>query len=163
MNTTAAQAVEPGGRVSPTPHQPFDGLPAFEVACLAVEASRLGDPEESARLLARWSDGVALLDPLSLGRVGGEAQPRVVAAMTHLATAWLSPRFAGEPQPAIHARIAQLRPIEQNERMGELFDKRNEGELTADERSELYRLGQFFTDLQPILNKAIMSQPPLKS
>ena len=32
MNTTAAQAVELGGRVSPTPHQPFDGLPAFEVA-----------------------------------------------------------------------------------------------------------------------------------
>ena len=47
--------------------------------------------------------------------------------------------------------------------MSELFDKRNEGELTADERSELYRLGQFFTDLQPILNKAIMSLPPLKS
>ena len=70
---------------------------------------------------------------------------------------------AGEPRPAMHARIAQLRPVEQNERMGELFDKRNEGELTADERSELYRLGQFFTDLQPILNKAIMSLPPLKS
>ena len=83
--------------------------------------------------------------------------------MTRLATAWLSPRFAGEPRRGIHARIESLRPVEQNERMGELFDKRNEGVLAADEKAELYRLGQFFEDLQPILNQAIMALPPLKS
>ncbi len=161
MVRTELQAAEVG--VSPTPRELLDGLPAYEAACFAVEAARLGEPDQSATLLAYWFDGVALLDAISQAGHGGGAEPRVVAAMTHLATAWLTPRFAGEPRHGIHDRIAQLRPIEQNERMGELFGKRNEGTLSADEKAELYRLGQFFTDLQPILNKAITSLPPLKS
>lgn len=159
MVRTELHAVELGDVSSPAL---TGGLPAFEQACAAIDATRLGDPAESARLLALWFDGVALLDATSQGK-SGVAQPRVVAAMTRLATAWLAPRFAGEPRPAIHARIADLRPVEQNERMGELFDKRNEGTLAADEKAELYRLGQFFEDLQPILNQAIMALPPLKS
>ena len=171
MSTTVDHAVQLGDRPSPSVRGLLDGLPAYEKACFAVEAARLGEPEQSAALLARWFDGVALLDAISRAKsdagrtdgVGGDAEPRVVAALTHLATAWLSPRFAGEPRTAIHDRIARLRPVEQNERMGDLFDKRNEGALTADERSELNRLGQFFTDLQPILTQAVTSLPPLKS
>lgn len=171
MSTTVDHAVQLGGRPPPPVRGLLDGLPAYETACFAVEAARLGDPEQSAALLARWFDGVALLDAITREKsgaarpdgVGGDAEPRVVAAMTHLATAWLSPRFEGEPRTAIRRRIRSLRPVEQNERMGDLFDKRNEGTLATEEKAELYRLGQFFEDLQPILNKAIMSLPPLKS
>ena len=98
MSTTVDHAVQLGDRPSPSVRGFLDGLPAYEKACFAVEAARLSDPEQSAALLARWFDGVALLDAISRAKsdagrpdgVGGDAEPRVVAALTHLATAWLS-------------------------------------------------------------------------
>lgn len=169
MSTTADQAVELANRSPSAPRVLSDGLPAYEAACLAVAAERLDDPAESATLLARWFDGVALLDAISQAKSGagrpghGDAEPRVVAAMTHLATAWLSPRFAGEPRPAMHGRIAQLRPVEQNARQVDLCEKNSEYGLTPDERGELDRLMEFFDALQTVLNSAIRSLPPRTS
>ena len=166
MSTSADQAIGFGGRPFPTPHQLFDGLPAFEQACVAVEASRLGDPVESATLLARWHDGVALLDAIFRAKSdasrpahGDGSEPRIVAAMTRLATAWLSPRFAGEPRVVSRKRIASLRPVGPSERLRELMSKNTEGTLTPEERSEFLRLHKFFETLQDIVDAALFPTP----
>lgn len=157
MSTSVGEVVQHGG---PTPATGglLDALPAYEAACLAVEAGRLGDPAQAANLLARWFEGVALLDAIS--RAKSDAEPRLIAAMTHLATAWLSPRYAGEPRTAMHGRIAQLRPVEQNELQVDLCEKNSQYGLTPDERGDLDRLLEFFHSLQTVLNSAIRSSSP---
>ena len=157
MSTTVDQAAELGGRSPPTPSGLLDGVPAFERAGLAVESARLSEPDGSATLLARWFDGVALLDALS--RAKSDAEPRLVAAMTRLATAWLSPRFAGEPRTVSRKRIASLRPAEPSERLRELMGKNTEGTLTPEERGDFLRLHKFFETLQDIVDAALYPIP----
>jgi len=158
---SVGEAVQHGGGLSPGVRGLLDGLPAYEAACHAVEAARLGDPAQSATLLARWFEGVALLDALS--RVKSDPEPRLTAAMTHLATAWLSPRSVGEPRTVTRERIPSLRPIEQSEPFQDLMGKNNEGTLTPDERREFLRLHEFYDTLQSVLTEAIHATFPRMS
>jgi len=171
MVRTGQQTAEVGDRSPLATRELLDNLPAFEAACAAVEPNRLNEPEQSAQLLARWFDGVSLLDTISRvksdasrpDRDGSAAEPRVVAAMTRVATAWLSPRFAGEPRIDCRKRIPSLRPVEQSLRLQELMGKNTEGTLTPDERGEFERLHEFFDTLQSILTEAVHATFPPKS
>ena len=96
-------------------------IPSFERACSRISSAPLDDAHRQAECLKAWEFGVPLVDWVStwnwgttLPNIGGRVAdlfprhhsflksvgPRYLAAMTQLATAWLSPRFAGEPRPA---------------------------------------------------------------
>lgn len=141
-------------------------MPAFERMCSRSRADDMSGPEGRQRLLEIWLAGVEILDAISLQRDDAsldELERRCVAGMSGLATTWLAPRFEGEPRPAIRDRIANLRPVEQNERQQDLCEKNSEGSLTVKEWGELQRTLGFFDTLQSILGEAIRSNFPRKS
>ena len=148
----------------------------FERACSQISSAPLDDAHRQSEYLKAWQFGVPLIDWVStwnwgtsLPDIGGRVAdlfprhysflksvgPRYLAAMTQLATAWLSPRFAGEPRTATRQRIPSLKPVDQSLRLQELMGKNTEETLTPDERGEFERLHEFFETLQDIIDAAL--------
>ena len=151
-------------------------LPMFELACSAVGSVSLIDARLQAVCLEVWNFGVPMVSWICLMEWGktvpdlghrlekifgahqarlAHAKPRYMAAMTQLAAAWLSPRFAGEPRSEIRKRIADLRPAYESAELIKFMDKNTEGTLTSLERDELLRLHKFFETLQDIVDAAL--------
>ena len=155
-------------------------IPIFERVCLRISTTPLNDAHRQTECLNAWHCGIPLVDWIStwnwltsLPDDGGRAAallpryhallssvgPRYLAGMTQLATAWLSPRFAGEPRNEIRKRVADLRPAYESAELIELMGKNTEGMLTPVERNEFLRLHKFFEMLQDIVDTALYPNP----
>ena len=139
-------------------------LSQYERACAGFDPLR---PDARAEVERHWRDGVALWHELhpagQVAPLSPDKLARLQAAMTRVATCWLAPRYAGEPREPIYARISNLRPAEEGERLQDLMENNSEGTISQDEGRELARLSQFFQSLQPILNAAIVALPSRSS
>lgn len=135
-------------------------LGQFEKACAGFDPLRLRESAARTELERHWRDGVGLLT--GLDRAGDllDELPRLRAAMTSLATTWLTPRSPGETRDRIVERIAALKVPELNDRLAELRPKNTEGTLTAGERAEFERLHDRLDFLQDALSAAIHALPP---
>lgn len=151
-------------------------LPMFELACSAVGSVPLVDARLQAVCLEVWNFGVPMVSWICLMDWGksipdtakrlekifgthqthlADAKPRYIAAMTQLAVAWLTPRFAGESRNEIRKRVADLRPAYEAAELVKLMGKNTDGTLTPVERNEFMRLQNFFEMLQDIVDAAL--------
>ena len=155
-------------------------LPMFELTCSVVSSVPLIDARLQAVCLEVWNFGVPMVSWICLMDWGkslpdtgkrlekihsahqtrlADAKPRYIAAMTQLAVAWLTPRFAEEPRNEIRKRVADLRPAYESAELIELMGKNTEGMLTPVERNEFLRLHKFFEMLQDIVDTALYPNP----
>ena len=155
-------------------------IPLFERACSQISSAPLNDAVWQADCLDTWHLGVPLIDWITTCRYesrllnvvdrSAEAFPRhrefvrsiearYLVAMTQLATAWLSPWFAGETRTAIRQRVPSLRPAAQSLRLQELMGKNTEGSLAPEEGGEFEQLHEFFETLQDIVDAALYPTP----